>query len=324
MKKIIYILLAVLFLALQTACSSGTGGNAAGQARTVNVFETNGEHSYITRGQNRTTPRAGFRLTDRDVAATGGNSNMFLLLNAESIMKMDERSTVEINRVSPNLLSLTLVEGAIVADIKRESQDDIYEIRVGNVIMGVRGTSFIVEYRDAAPVIVMLEGNGDIDGVTLSAGEIAIIEAAAVSVEPLVLENLDSPFIVGEITRREEITNIYGAGTRIVAVNEGAPHSEASVVIGFDLMELYLNAGLHETITWPADGNYELRLYTGGRISAETFNRGFPFIVYENDWRCPRPGCAMGWMYTFDGDDLIDRSQCLCVNEMEAVMRDWR
>ncbi|MCL2604644.1 MAG: FecR family protein [Defluviitaleaceae bacterium] len=301
-----------LFLA---ACSNDA--DVVGSARTINVFETHGENTSITRGATRTAPRAGFRLADRDVAETGQASNIYLLLNAESIMKMDERSTVEINRVSDNLLSLTLVEGAVAADIKRESSDDIYEIHVGNIMMGVRGTSFIMEYRGTAPVIVMLEGSGEIGGIILEAGEIAVIDVTAdtVTVEPFVLENLDSPFIASEIARREGNQTVYGTGIRIAVVQAGAAHNEAAVVMEFELMELYLYAGLHDDIVWPSDGYYELRLYTDGRISAGTMKEMFPFIVYENEWRCLREGCLTGWLGT---------NQCPCVDEMESVMRVWR
>ncbi|MCL2500543.1 MAG: FecR domain-containing protein [Defluviitaleaceae bacterium] len=315
MKKIKYVFVIILSLTFLTACSD-IGEDAVGTARTVNVFETNGENATVTRGATQTSPRAGFRLADRDIAATGSETNMFLLLNADSVMKMDALSTIEINRISVDALSLTLVEGAIVADIKRESENDIYEFRVGNVIMGVRGTSFIIEYRGNAPIIVMLEGSGEINGVLLQAGEVAVIdETAAVTVEPLDLSNINSPFIVGEINRREDLTTAYGAEIRIVAVAADAPHNETAVIIDFDLMELYLNTGLYDDISWPFDGYYELRLYTGGRLSAQTLNQSFPFIVYENIWRCLREGCVMGWM---------DDRQCLCVDEMEAVVRDWQ
>jgi hypothetical protein len=322
------IILIVLLLPLLAACAQMGGENVVGFARTINVFETNGNDATVRRGAVQAEPRAGFRLADNDLAITGDASNIYLLLNTESIMKIDEQSLVEINHISGQNLTLTLLEGAIVADIKRENDNDIYEIYVGNVLMGVRGTSFIVEYRSGKnPVIVMLEGSASIGDAVLEAGEIAIIdEAAKITVEPLVIENITSPFITGEIARREAMATVYGAGIRIAVTQAGAAHNEAAVIMEFELMELYLYAGLHDNIHWPFDGDYELRLYTDGRISAGTLGDYLPFTVYENDWRCLRPGCLAGWVWVwFDGTfEQGEWIQCECVDEMERVMRDWR
>jgi hypothetical protein len=250
------------------------------------------------------------------MAATGEGTTMYLLLNAESVMKMDENSKVEVNAVSANRLTLTLLEGAIAADIKRESPDDMYEIRVGNVMMGVRGTSFLIEYRDEAVTVVMLDGSGEIEGTLLTTGEVAVIGITdGITVEPLNMDNITSPFITNEITRREELQTAYGAGVRITIVAAGAPHEESSVVMEFALMDLYLNEGLHDRIEWPDDGDYELRIYTGGVVSAGTLSQSFSFAVYQNQWRCHRVGCAEGW---------INHETCECVDELESLMRDWR
>jgi hypothetical protein len=167
-------------------------------------MRTEGGSAVITRNNSETAAREGQSLSDGNAAATGFASHIYLNLNlnSRSVLKMDETSKIEVNRVSARGLSITLVEGAIAADITREGDDDLYEIRVGRSALSVRGTSFIVEYREASPVIVMLTGNGDVDGVLLTEGNVAVIEDGAVTVVPLVITDSFSPFIRNEISNR--------------------------------------------------------------------------------------------------------------------------
>jgi len=111
---------------------------------------------------------------------------------------------VEVNQISSRSLSLTLLEGAISADITMANADDTFEINAGNVVMGIRGTSFIVEYRSAIPVFIMLTGSGDVDGTLLTAGNVAKIEAGRVVVAQLVIDDSLSQFALHEIIERKD------------------------------------------------------------------------------------------------------------------------
>jgi hypothetical protein len=146
--------------------------------------------------------REGQSLSDGNAAVTGEKSNIYLNLNSRSTLKMDETTRVEIDKVSARALSLTLVSGAVSADITRDGEDDTYEIRAGRSTLGVRGTSFIVEFRDDAPVFIMLEGSGDVDGITLTEGNVAVIEAEQVVVIAIADYGMLSDFARNEMNER--------------------------------------------------------------------------------------------------------------------------
>jgi hypothetical protein len=110
---------------------------------------------------------------------------------------------------------------------------------------------------------------------------------------------------------------------RIAIFEAGAAHSERLALMEFDLLEMYLNAGL-DHIHWPFDGHFEARLYTGGRISPETFVRRFLFLVYGGEWKCAEHECDSGWFYVWHNDESGEWVRCDCVDELELVVKDWK
>jgi hypothetical protein len=328
MKKVLLII-SVLSMLTLVACASDGGNEVVGRARAVVVFEATGESVTVERGATQSFARAGLRLADRDVAVTGAKSNMYLLLNAESVMKMDEASRVEVNRVEDRVLALTLLEGAIAADINRQDAFDRYEINAGNVMMGIRGTSFIVEYRQNNVTVVMLSGSGEVNGVPLAEGNTASVEETGeVSVEPLVIENIESPFIRNEIAERESALRVYGEIARVAVFQPGAAHTEANIVLEFDLLEININEAFPpRDLIWPPDGDYEVRFYNNRVISAQSFIRGIPFITYEGrNWSCGREGenqsCHNGRFYTFIETGGFTSEDCGCFDEVLNIL-DW-
>jgi hypothetical protein len=153
--------------------------------------------------------REGLTFSDGNAANTGEQSNIYLHLNSQSMLKMDETTHIEVNQISPRSLSLTLIEGAVVTDIIRDYTDETFEIKAGNMVFGVRGTSFIIECRKETPVFIMLYGSGEVFSVSdtgqtviLTAGNVARFEAEKIVVAPLILDDTWSEFVLTEIALR--------------------------------------------------------------------------------------------------------------------------
>jgi len=92
------------------------------------------------------------------------------------------------------------------------------DFKAGNVTLGIRGTSFIMEYRNENEVtIIMLEGSGYINGDTLlEAGQIAIINLHDISIELLTTSAPLSSFALFEIEQRDDGTLLAGNADNFV------------------------------------------------------------------------------------------------------------
>jgi len=175
--------------------------------RTIVISDTEGNDVRMTRGDDREySAQAGARMSDGYLALTGAESHISMLLDGESTVKTDELTKVAVERLSSNKLTLALLEGAIIADIAPLKSGDSMEFKAGNVSFGIRGTSFIMEHRDADTVVViMLSGSGYIDDITLlEAGHIATVKSGDTTITPLVINDSLSAFALYEIEQRDE------------------------------------------------------------------------------------------------------------------------
>jgi hypothetical protein len=263
MKKIILLGVIIFILA---ACGREDAPDVVGTSRLINIFDAVGGDARISRDGSEFSAMRGQNLFAGYSAITGEMSNIYLNLNRESVLKMDETSRVEVNQLTERSLSLTLSEGAISANITRESDDDLFEISAGGVTLGIRGTRFIVEYRTAMPIFIMLEGSGYVDGVLLTAGNMAVIENGNIVVRPFVADDSMSAFILREIgfTPSEPLAEAPVAereasvAERQVLRYEGA----ATMRDGTDvIIQITLEEGRREGTTsiwigWIGEGNY--------------------------------------------------------------------
>jgi hypothetical protein len=198
MKRILCLITFLVLIISLTACDMLT-------ARTIVISDIEGDSAFMIRDGNTSAAGIGQRLSNGTAAVTGGQSHIFLGLNKDSTLKMDEHSAIEVSQVSSRSLSISLLEGAISADIKRRNANDTYEIHAGNTVMGIRGTSFAVDSRGGDPLFVMLLGSGDIGGTPLEAGNVAQTSyGGEIGVAPLVIDPSLGSFILGEIVARKD------------------------------------------------------------------------------------------------------------------------
>jgi len=231
MKKLLIITIAILLTLTLTACSNSAMPNTPSDnntpvltpeqndptapsdnnditGRTIVISDTEGNDVKMTRGEGREYDvTSGTRMSDGYTAHTGSASHISLLFDNSSTVKTDELTKVEVEQIAEKKLSLILLEGAIVADIATLQKGETFDFKAGNVTLGIRGTSFIMEYRNESEVIIiMLEGSGYINGDTLlEAGYIAIISLHDISIEPLTTASPLSAFALIEIGVRIDL-----------------------------------------------------------------------------------------------------------------------
>ncbi|MCL1863292.1 MAG: FecR domain-containing protein [Defluviitaleaceae bacterium] len=149
----------------------------ADTARVITVHGIEGNSVSLSRGNARAaTPRVGQRLANGNTITTGTGSSVYLQMDRDSILKMDEQSRVVVTS-SRRRLSLTVQSGSALIDAGAQSAGETLETRVGNVGLTVRGTMFTVGRTDNSLLIVMLSGSGDVNGIPIPAGEGMVVRA---------------------------------------------------------------------------------------------------------------------------------------------------
>ena len=131
-------------------------------ARNLTVMRVEGEDAFLARslGGRGAVPREGSRLNLGNVMTTGMDTQVYMQLDAASIVKMDEVSEVAV-AAAGNLLSLSILRGSALVEVDWQEPGHTLETRLGSTVMSVRGTLFVAAIREGGvPVITMLSGEG--------------------------------------------------------------------------------------------------------------------------------------------------------------------
>ncbi|MFN7135045.1 MAG: FecR domain-containing protein, partial [Myxococcales bacterium] len=107
-----------------------------------------------------------------DTIRTGPDSRVQLALVDGSVLRLNERSVLRLDRIEQRAgekswqVKLQMALGAVWARVApRESEAPRFEIGSDRVVAGVRGTQFIVQ-ADEAHTVVVLEGAVDVAGAS--------------------------------------------------------------------------------------------------------------------------------------------------------------
>ena len=145
LKKVIIATAAVLVL-----CVAGfvafwlVNRDAILEARIMEIFSVDGPDVSLTRGMEATvTASAGARLHDGYGVSTGEDSICHIRLDADSLVRMDSRSHISVNRVTATTLSILVEDGQVLIDVQNQYPGHEVEVIVGNFAIGVRGTLFL-------------------------------------------------------------------------------------------------------------------------------------------------------------------------------------
>ena len=134
------------------------------EARSINIFRVDGPNASLARGVGgrEIEPREGQRLAEGNILTTGWDTQVYLLMDQASILKMDESTRLQIGSAR-SLLSITVQSGGALVDVTGLETGQAMETRIGNSSIGVRGTLYITSRRDTDVVtITMLSGLGEV------------------------------------------------------------------------------------------------------------------------------------------------------------------
>ena len=141
-------------------------------ARNISVFRVDGENVSLSRGNARSTiPRDGQRLSDGSVLSTGVGSSVHIQMDTASILQMSASSQVAVSQSGSNLV-LSVQSGSALVEVRDQGPGNTTETRIGNVGLTVRGTMYTMGLIHDFVSIVMLSGQGEVEGEPLHSGQI--------------------------------------------------------------------------------------------------------------------------------------------------------
>ena len=170
-------------------------------ARNISVFRVEGEEARIARtlGGTSTFPRDGQRLNVGNVMTTGRDTQVYMQLDTESVLKMDEESQVAVGHAG-NRLSLSVFYGSALVDARQQVPGHTLETRIGNITTGVRGTIFTAGIREDNEIVVtmlsgegainVMDGTGAVEEIPLLAGYVFWVDHGDYEVLPIDLDTM--------------------------------------------------------------------------------------------------------------------------------------
>ena len=162
MKKLLILPLAILMLISLTACNTNT---------TVVVVSITGTVS-IERGSNTNNASGGMRLSNLDTVRTAAASEAELKLDDKKTAWLEEFTALHVDKQS-SVFALTLLEGYLTIKINEQLKTgEDFTVHAGNVVLGVRGTVFMVDYNPVTGIVDVYVESGSVVVKNVKTGEV--------------------------------------------------------------------------------------------------------------------------------------------------------
>lgn len=164
-------------------------GPGAVTARIVEIHSVDGPDITLTRAEaGRDSAVAGARLNSGDRLATGAGTIGHLRLDTDSLMRMDQSTRISVSQATDTLLAISVDEGQALFDVYRQQVGHDFEVRLGNHVIGVRGTLFVAGYEQ----VLMLEGRVRAAGEYVGAGHVMEFRGGRPIIGPIDINRLDT------------------------------------------------------------------------------------------------------------------------------------
>ena len=155
----------IIVLTLGTFLSS-TSSFAKENKRTATVIDFDGEVSLTKKGEKKEfTIFKDMKLSEGDTIITGKDSFVEILLDDDKEIKVGEDTKVDLRELKEEdedegeQTTFKVWRGKIWANIKKALKPKSnFEINTPTSVAGVRGTKFLVEYKDRTSNIHVVEG----------------------------------------------------------------------------------------------------------------------------------------------------------------------
>ncbi len=123
----------------------------AAEGRTAKIYDFSNTVT-VTRGKTSLKVYKGMRLKEGDSIKTGANSIAYIEIDSDKVVKLDSLTIITISNLNGTdkngNINISLSSGKIYNDIKKKlTKNSTYKVRTPNAVMGVRGTTFVVDIR---------------------------------------------------------------------------------------------------------------------------------------------------------------------------------
>lgn len=132
----------------------GSSGNGiiSENVRTISVFKIEGQGNIFRNEEAISNIYEGMRIFQGDKISTGEDSQIYIEIDGNKVVKMEGNTTIEISEIrgnsKDNITNITLTKGKVINGISKLNSGSEYNINTSNSTMGVRGTVFSAEVRD--------------------------------------------------------------------------------------------------------------------------------------------------------------------------------
>ena len=172
------------------------GGSSDLDARLMSVFRVDGDDVNLQNAGGATTnARAGMGLHAGYAVSTGLGTFCYISLDTDSLVKMDVSTDISVSQLTDNLLRMNINSGQVLLDVQNQAPGHELEAIIGNTVITVRGTLFVMgQYAGGEAIVIMLDGGAYVNGVQLETGyTIRVYDGFIMDydVSPTVFGNLD-------------------------------------------------------------------------------------------------------------------------------------
>lgn len=148
--------------------------------RAAVVTFVNGSEARIDREGAEIAVKPGEFVFVKDVLITGAKSNIDLQLSEDRVIKIREKSRMEISEMLATIQgatndSLNLVSGGIYSKVGKMSEGSSFSVRTPTAVAGVRGTEFYVESDEQGQSSVFVTG-GKVEVESAVTGQKSVVE----------------------------------------------------------------------------------------------------------------------------------------------------
>jgi len=146
-RRILSLVLVILFVMTSTQSVSVL----ATEGRTAKIYEYSNDVT-VNREKVDIKVFKGMRLKEGDTIKTGKSSNAYIEIDSDKVIKLDSSTIVTISNMNGTAengsVNISLSSGKIYNDIKKKlTKNSTYKVRTPNAVMGVRGTTFVVDLK---------------------------------------------------------------------------------------------------------------------------------------------------------------------------------
>ncbi|MDD6073563.1 MAG: FecR domain-containing protein [Clostridium sp.] len=157
----------ILVLAVMAACLSANPCSFADdtESRTLSILEVSGSEAYVKKNApGRFAAVAGLNLGEGNQVSTGKASSIYIKADDDKTMKLDNNTSVDVEKASAKSLKLTLKKGKLFFNVEKPlGEDEELQFKAGQTSMSIRGTSGVIKYHPDVLCYYLIEGTVSVE-----------------------------------------------------------------------------------------------------------------------------------------------------------------